>query len=105
MDLALCVLVVPVAILALLWHKLHAASVIPHDAQSPDGHIGRPWPELLHTGSFIHSELAGFACYFGRLAPRPNLPPITVCPSALVPSAGVSRTIQTGSGWGRRYWP
>jgi hypothetical protein len=81
-DRALCVLVLPVAILAPYGSKLLRASVLPLAAPYGDGflRIRAPGEHLLHVGGFAPSELAVFACDFGRLAPRPGLPQLAVCP-------------------------
>jgi hypothetical protein len=86
-DRALCVLVVPVAILAPYWSKLLYASVLPHSAPCVDGfvRIRNPASRLRHSGGFAPNDLAVFACDFGRLAPRSDLPPISSCPGALAP--------------------
>jgi hypothetical protein len=83
-DRALCVLVLPVAILAPYWSKLLRASVLPRAAPYGDGflRIRAPGAHLLHAGGFAPGELAVFACNFGRLAPRPGLPQLAVCPGA-----------------------
>jgi hypothetical protein len=82
-DGARCVLVATVAVLAPHWHKLLRSSVLPQ-ALFPDGfaRIRKPRPLLLHTGSFAPSELAVFACDFGRLHPRGGLPDDSTCPGA-----------------------
>jgi hypothetical protein len=87
-DRALCVLVVPVAILAPHWNKLLAASVLPRRAPYSDGFVrirdpsrSVVWPD---TGSVTApAELAVFACDFGRLSPRSSLPPLSDCPGAV----------------------
>ena len=84
-DRALCVLVVPVAILASYWHKLLAASVLPHRPPFTDGfhRIRNPEPLLRAAHGLDTLELAVFACDFGRLDPRPGLPPLAPgCPGA-----------------------
>ncbi len=70
-DSALCVLVLPVVILALYWSKLLRASVLPWAAPYADGflRIRAPSARLLHIGGYATGELAVFACDFGRLAP------------------------------------
>jgi hypothetical protein len=85
-DRALCVLVVPVAILAPHWNKLLAASVLPHRSPYLDGffRIRDPARSVAWSGSSAApAELAVFACDFGRLSPRCSLPPLSVCPGAL----------------------
>ena len=86
-DRALCLLVVPVAILAPHWNKLLAASVLPHVPPYRDGfvRVRRPDKHLLHAGSFAPTELAVFACDFSRLSPRVGLPSLTVCPGSFAP--------------------
>jgi hypothetical protein len=76
-DRALCVLVVPVAILSPYWHKLLSASVLPR-LSFPEGfrRIRKPSSLLLHAGTFAPQELAVFACDFSRLSPRDGLPPL-----------------------------
>ncbi len=99
-DRALCVLVVPVAILAPHWSKLLYASVLPRAAPYADGflRIRAPNARLLHAGDFAPGELAVFACDFGRLAPRPGLPELAVCPGAF--SARLRPPFRCQ--WGRR---
>jgi hypothetical protein len=74
-DRARCVLVVAVAVLAPHWNKLLAASVLPL-LEFPDGflRVRNPLPLLLHAGAYRPTELAVFACDFGRLSPRAGLP-------------------------------
>ncbi len=84
-DRALCVLVVPVAILAQHWNRLLAASVLPRRAPYLDGffRVRDPARSVAWSGSSAApAELAVFACDFGRLSPRPSLPPLSVCPGA-----------------------
>ncbi len=83
-DRALCVLVLPVAILAPYWSKLLYASVLPRAAPYADGflRIRTPNALLLHVGGYAPGELAVFACDFGRLAPCSGLPALAVCPGA-----------------------
>jgi hypothetical protein len=83
-DRALCVLVVPVSILAPFWSKLLAASVLPLGQPYRDGfvRIRSPGAHLRHAGSFAPVELAIFACDFGRLSPRLGLLQLTACPGA-----------------------
>ena len=83
-DAALCVLVVPLAILAPHWNKLLAASLLSAATGFPAGfaRVRRPGPMLLHANGFTPSELAVFACDFGRIAPRGGLPPTSTCPGA-----------------------
>jgi hypothetical protein len=82
-DRALCVFVVAVAIIAPHWHKLLAASVLPR-RDFPEGflRVRQPLPLLDHAGSYRPTELAIFACDFGRLSPRTGLPPADGCPGA-----------------------
>jgi hypothetical protein len=93
-DRALCVLVLPVAILATYWSKLLRASVLPRAAPYVDGflRIRAPSARLLYVGGYTPGELAVFACDFGRLAPRPGLPQLAVSPRAfsarLLPPCG-----------------
>ena len=79
-DWALCVFVVAVAIIAPHWHKLLAASVLPR-RDFPEGflRVRQPLPLLDHAGSCRPTELAIFACDFGRLSPRAGLPPAGGC--------------------------
>jgi hypothetical protein len=84
-DRALCVLVVPVAILAPHWNKLLAASVLPRRSPYLDGflRVRDPTRKVAWSGSSAApAELAVFACDFGRLLPRDSLPPLSVCPGA-----------------------
>ena len=83
-DRALCVLLVPVAILQPHWGKLLSASVLPrgapyvdgfHRIRDPDAHVA--WPDAQGP-----AELAIFACDFGRLQPRAGLPSLSSCPGA-----------------------
>jgi hypothetical protein len=81
-DRALCVLVLPVSILAAHWNKLLSASVLPLTTHGSDGFIRKPFPLLLHAQGFAPSELAIFVCDFGRLhtsSPSRTVPP---CPGA-----------------------
>jgi hypothetical protein len=84
-DGARCVLVMAVAILAPHWHKLLAASVLPRSSH-PEGfvRIRSPRPLLLHAAAYAPTELAVFACDFGRISPRPNLPPPSSCPGSFL---------------------
>jgi hypothetical protein len=84
-DRALCVLVVPVAILAPHWNKLLAASVLPRRSPYLDGffRVRDPSRQVAWSGSSdMPAELAVFACDFGRLLPRASLPPLSACPGA-----------------------
>ena len=83
-DAALCVLVVPLAVLAPHWNKLLAASLLSAASGFPAGfaRVRRPGPLLLHADGFDPTELAVFACDFGRIAPRAGLPPTSTCPGA-----------------------
>ena len=83
-DRALCVLIVPVAILAPHWNKLLSASVLPRRAPYADGfaRIRDPARQLQRAGADVPAELAVFACDFGRLAPRADLLPPATCPGA-----------------------
>jgi hypothetical protein len=77
-DRALCVLVVPVAILAQHWNELLAASVLPRRAPYLDGffRVRDPARSVAWSGSSAApAELAVFACDFGRLSPRRSLLP------------------------------
>ena len=91
-DRALCVLVVPVAILAPYWSKLLYASALPLGAPFTEGfvRIRSPARHLLHLGDYAPAELAVFACDFSRLAPRPGLPPLSGCPGAVAPRPRVA---------------
>ena len=82
-DNALCVFVVPVAVVAPHWHKLLSASVLPRLA-FPEGflRVRNPRPELAHASGFAPSELAVFACDFGRAVPRAGRPSLSSCPGA-----------------------
>ena len=86
-DRALCVLVVPVAILAPYWSKLLYASALPLTAPFLEGFIRfrSPARHLRHLGDYAPSELAVFACDFGRLHPRAGLPALSDCPGAAAP--------------------
>ena len=81
-DRALCVLVVPVAILAPYWSKLLYASALPLGAPFEEGFVRfrSPAQHLRHPGDSAPSELAVFACDFGRLEPRLGLPDLSVSP-------------------------
>ena len=83
-DSALCVLVVPVSILAPHWNKLLAASVLDQGSGFPGGfdRIRKTGSLLLHSAGYAPEELAIFACDFGRLAPRAGLPAASTCPGA-----------------------
>jgi hypothetical protein len=84
-DRALCVLVVPVAILAPHWNKLLAASVLPRRAPYLDGffRVREPTRSVAWSGAADPpAELAVFACDFGRLSPRSALPPPSTCPGS-----------------------
>jgi hypothetical protein len=83
-DRALCVLLVPVAILQPYWGKLLAASVLPRGVPYVDGfhRIRDPGSLLSWPDARAPSELAIFACDFGRLQPREGLPPLSSCPGA-----------------------
>ena len=84
-DRALCVLVVPVAILAPYWGKLLAASVLPRRAPYSDGfrRVRDPAKFLNRPGGDVPAELAIFACDFSRLSPRPGIPPLSPCEGAV----------------------
>jgi hypothetical protein len=84
-DRALCVLVIPVAILAPYLGRLLAASVLPRRSPYLDGffRVRDPARAVDWSGSSAApAELAVFACDFGRLSPRPSLPPLSACPGA-----------------------
>ena len=83
-DRALCVLIVPVAILAPHWNHLLAASVLPRRSPYVDGfvRIRRPALVLRSPSPSCAAELAVFACDFGRLSPRLGLPSLSSCPGA-----------------------
>jgi hypothetical protein len=81
------VLVVPVAILAPYWSKLLYASALPLGAPFEEGFVRfrAPARHLRHQGAYAPSELAVFACDFGRLEPRRGLPALSTCPGAAAP--------------------
>jgi hypothetical protein len=83
-DRALCVLLVPVAILCPHWNKLLAASILPRGAPYVDGflRIRDPSLHLSWPAALPAAELAIFACDFGLLEPRPGLPAPSLCPGA-----------------------
>jgi hypothetical protein len=83
-DRALCVLLVPVAILSPHWSKLLAASVLPRGAPYADGflRVRNPLSHLSWPDALPPAELAIFACDFGLLEPRPGLPPPSLCSGA-----------------------
>ena len=83
-DRPLCVLVVQVAILAPYWSKLLYASALPLGALFEEGFVRfrSPASHLRHPGDYSPSELAVFACDFGRLEPRLGLPALSACPGA-----------------------
>ncbi len=83
-DRALCVLLVPVAILQPYWGKLLAASVLPRGAPYVNGfrRVRDPDSLLSWPDAQAPAELAIFACDFGRLQPREGLPPLSPCPGA-----------------------
>jgi hypothetical protein len=83
-DRALCVLLVPVAILTPHWGRLLAASVLPLAPPYADGfrRVRDPAACLTWPGPAPAAELAIFACDFGRLEPRAGLPPLSSCPGA-----------------------
>jgi hypothetical protein len=78
-DRTLCVLVVPVAILAPYWNHLLSASVLPLRAPYADGfaRVRRPAILVQNLGPGAPAELAVFACDFSLLA---RLPPLASCP-------------------------
>lgn len=80
-------LVVPVAILAPYWSKLLYASALPLGAPFVEGFVRfrSPARHLRHHGDYAPSELAVFACDFGRLEPRLGLPALSACPGAVAP--------------------
>jgi hypothetical protein len=84
-DAALCILVVPLAVLAPHWNKLLAASLLSGANGFPAGYarVRRPSSLLRDADGFAPAELAIFACDFGRVAPRDGLPPLSACPGAL----------------------
>ena len=86
-DKALCILVVPVAILAPHWTRLLAASVLPRRSPYLDGFFRVRRPDHMVTwtepGCAPPAELAVFACDFGRLAPRGGLPALSSCLGAV----------------------
>ena len=84
-DRALCVLVVPVAILAPHWHALLAASVLPRRKPYLDGffRVRDVSRSVSRPGASAPAELAVFACDFSRLAPRAGLPLLSSCPGSL----------------------
>jgi hypothetical protein len=83
-DRALCILLVPVAVLQQHWSKLLAASVLPRRAPYADGFlwVRDPLPHLSWPDASAPAELAIFACDFCRLEPRPGLLPPSSCPGA-----------------------
>ena len=84
-DRALCILLVPVAVLAPHWGKLLAASVLPRTAPYVDGflRVKNPLQRVAWPDPHCAAELAIFACDFGRLQPRANLPLLSTCPGAV----------------------
>jgi hypothetical protein len=84
-DRALCVLLVPVAILAPHWGKLLADSVLPRGAPYADGfcRVRDPASLLAWPDASAPAELAIFACDFSRLEPRAGLPQLSACPGAI----------------------
>ena len=86
-DRALCVLVVPVAILAPYWSKLLYSSALPLGAPFEEGFVRfrSPAQHLRHQGDYAPSELAVFAWDFGRLEPRLGLPSLSIFPGAVAP--------------------
>ncbi len=83
-DRALCVLLVPVAILAQHWGQLLEASVLPRTAPYVDGflRIRDPARVLARPDPRGAAEIAVFACDFSRLQPRAGLPQLSSCPGA-----------------------
>ncbi len=83
-DAALCILVVPLAVLAPQWNKLLATSLLSAASAFPAGsaRVRRPGSLLLHADGFDPTELAVFTCDFGRIAPRVGLPTTSTCPGA-----------------------
>jgi hypothetical protein len=81
-DRALCILVLPVAVLTPYWGKLLASPVLPHMAPYADGflRIRDPALLLLLPCHCVPSELAVFACNFELLAPRSGLPALRLSP-------------------------
>jgi hypothetical protein len=82
-DMTLCVLVLPVRILALHsphWHKLLAASVLPKSMDLVGFiRVRHSRFELLHGSPFAPRKLAMWNLNFGRLAPRTGFP----CPGVI----------------------
>ena len=76
---ALCVLLVPVAILKQHWGKLLAASVLPRAAPYVDGflRIQNPSQGVSQPDAHCAAELALFACDFRRLRQRAHLPQLS----------------------------
>ena len=66
MDQELCLLVVPVAILAQHWHKLLITLVLPPAERGDDGflRVRAPSQLLSAAGDFVPHELAIFPCDF-----------------------------------------
>jgi hypothetical protein len=107
-DRALCVLVLPVAILAPYWSKLLRASVLPRAAPYVDGviRIRTPSARLLHAGGYASSpsppatsaaSLLVRGCPSSSSAPGPS-------PRACGPRAGGAVTCGTESVCGKRCW-
>jgi hypothetical protein len=96
-DRALCILVLPVAILTPYCGKLLASSVLQHRAPYADAflRISDPARPLLRPGHCVPSELAVFACDFGLLAGLSELSlwPALAClrsRCSMAPSLGAS---------------
>ncbi len=83
-DCALCVLLVPMVILAQHWGQLLAASVLQRTAQYVDCflRIRDPALVLARPDPRGAAEMAVFACDFSRLQHRAGLPPLSSCPRA-----------------------
>lgn len=84
-DSALCVVIVPVAVTAPHWNKLVRASVL--DAKpAVDGfyRVRSPHKAIQDAPGALPSELAVFACDFGRLNPRADLPGLCPCAGAFL---------------------
>ena len=85
-DAALCVLLVPVAVIAPYWHKLVKASVL-STKPAADGfvRIRNPRTALRFAGSFDPKELAVFVCDFSLLSPRTDLAELSGCAGSFAP--------------------
>ena len=84
-DRALCILVVPVAILAPHWHALLSASVLPRREPYTDVffRVRDVARSVSRAGASAPAEFAVFACNFSLLAMRAGLPPLSPCLGSL----------------------